>query len=51
MVVEEWELAGVGWRLEGDAVLARTVRRQERDAREAAREAKRELAEVLAIAG
>ncbi|MGH8903789.1 MAG: hypothetical protein ACRDYA_19470 [Egibacteraceae bacterium] len=46
-----WEVAGFGWRLEGDALLARTVRDQARAARQAAREARHELGEVLALAG
>jgi hypothetical protein len=50
-LLRTWQIAGVGWRLEGDAALARTVRQQHRHAREAAREAQRALAEVLAIAG
>jgi hypothetical protein len=50
-LIGSWEVAGFGWRLEGDALLADTVRRQQRAAREAAREARNELAEVLALAG
>jgi hypothetical protein len=50
-LVKRWEVAGFGWRLEGDALLARTVRQQAQAAREAAREARSELAEVLALAG
>jgi hypothetical protein len=50
-LVKRWEVAGFGWRLEGDALLAQTVRQQARAAREAAREARHELAEVLALAG
>ncbi|MGH8900062.1 MAG: replication initiator [Egibacteraceae bacterium] len=50
-LIGRWEVAGFGWRLEGDALLAQTVRDQARAAREAAREARAELAEVLALAG
>jgi hypothetical protein len=46
-----WQVAGFGWRLSGDALLAHTVRQQQRAGREAAREARAELAEVLALAG
>ena len=46
-----WQVAGFGWRLEGDALLARTVREQQRAHREAAREARAELIEALALAG
>jgi hypothetical protein len=46
-----WQVAGFGWRLAGDALLARTVREKEQARREAAREARTELAEVLALAG
>jgi hypothetical protein len=38
-----WQVAGFGWRLEGDALLARTVREQQRARREAAREARAEI--------
>ncbi|MGH8930056.1 MAG: replication initiator [Egibacteraceae bacterium] len=50
-LVKRWEVAGFGWRLAGDALLARTVRNQSRARREAAREARAELNEVLALAG
>ena len=48
---KRWQVAGFGWRLEGDALLARTVREQQRAQREAAREARAELIEALALAG
>ncbi|MGH8887051.1 MAG: hypothetical protein ACRDYX_18140 [Egibacteraceae bacterium] len=44
---KRWEVAGFGWRLEGDALLAQTVR----DQAQAAREARHELTEALALAG
>ncbi|MGH3925323.1 MAG: replication initiator, partial [Pseudonocardiaceae bacterium] len=50
-LIGQWEVAGFGWRLEGDALLAQTVRQQAQQAREAAREARHELTEVLALAG
>jgi hypothetical protein len=50
-LVGRWQIAGLGWRLEGDALLARTVRKQARAEREAARQARGEQAEVLALAG
>jgi len=50
-LVKHWQVAGFGWRLSGDARLAQTVRDQARAQREAAREARHELAEVLALAG
>jgi hypothetical protein len=50
-LIRRWQLAGFGWRLEGDALLAHTVRQQQHAAREAAKEARTELAEVLALAG
>jgi len=50
-LVKRWEVAGFGWRLSGDALLAQTVREQARARREAAREARHELTEVLALAG
>jgi hypothetical protein len=46
-----WQVAGFGWRLSGDALLAHTVRAQGRAQREAAREARAELTDVLALAG
>lgn len=51
VLIGRWEVAGFGWRLSGDALLARTVREQARAARQAAREARNELAAVLALAG
>jgi hypothetical protein len=48
---KRWQVAGFGWRLEGDALLAHTVRQQARAAREAAKEARAGLAEALALAG
>ncbi|MGH8932850.1 MAG: replication initiator [Egibacteraceae bacterium] len=51
VLVKRWEVAGFGWRMSGDALLARTVREQARAQREAAREARAELNEVLALAG
>ncbi len=50
-LVKRWEIAGFGWRLAGDALLAQTVRHQAQAAREAAREARAELTEALALAG
>jgi hypothetical protein len=50
-LIKRWEIAGFGWRLAGDALLAQTVRQQARSAREAAREARAELTEALALAG
>jgi hypothetical protein len=50
-LVKRWQVAGFGWRLEGDALLARTIRDQAQAAREAAQEARAELAEVVALAG
>jgi replication initiator protein RepSA len=50
-LLKRWQVAGFGWRLEGDALLAHTVRRQAQAAREAAKEARVELAAVLALAG
>jgi hypothetical protein len=50
-VVKRWQVAGFGWRLSGDALLARTAREQAQAAREAAREARHELTEALALAG
>ena len=50
-VIKGWQVAGFGWRLSGDALLAHTVRAQAQAAREAAREARHERAEVLALAG
>jgi hypothetical protein len=50
-LVRSWEVAGFGWRLAGDALLAQTVREQAQVGREAVREARHELAEVLALAG
>ncbi|MGH8904693.1 MAG: hypothetical protein ACRDYA_24180 [Egibacteraceae bacterium] len=47
MVIGRWEVAGFGWRLEGDALLAQTIRQQAR----AAREVQAELTEALALAG
>ncbi|MGH8887641.1 MAG: replication initiator, partial [Egibacteraceae bacterium] len=40
---KRWEVAGFGWRLEGDALLAQTIRQQAQTAREAARETRHEL--------
>ena len=48
---KRWQVAGFGWRLEGDALLARTVRQQTQAACEAAKEARAELTETLALAG
>lgn len=50
-LVGSWQLAGIGWRLAGDALLAHTTREQARAAQEAARQARHERAEVLALAG
>jgi hypothetical protein len=50
-LIGRWQVAGFGWRLEGDALLAHTVRQQTHAAREAAKEARSELADVLALAG
>ncbi|MGH8907273.1 MAG: replication initiator [Egibacteraceae bacterium] len=50
-LVKRWQVAGFGWRLSGDALLAQTVREQAQAAREAAREARTELTDVLALAG
>ncbi len=50
-LIKRWEVAGFGWRLSGDALLAQTVRDQARARREAAREARAELNEVMALAG
>jgi hypothetical protein len=50
-LLKHWQVAGFGWRLTGDALLAHTVRQQARAQREAAQEARAELAEVLALAG
>jgi hypothetical protein len=50
-LLKHWQVAGFGWRLAGDALLAQTARQQARAQREAAKEARVELAEVLALAG
>ncbi|MGH8896242.1 MAG: replication initiator [Egibacteraceae bacterium] len=50
-LIGRWEVAGFGWRLEGDALLAQTIRQQAQAARQAAREARHELTEILALAG
>jgi hypothetical protein len=48
---KHWQVAGFGWRLTGDALLARTVRQQAQAQREAAKETRAELTEALALAG
>ena len=48
-LVIEWRLQGVGWRLPGDALLARTARAQALTAREGAREQRHAERELRAL--